>query len=141
MLAHMIYRTFRDMPRAGWRWPHFTPEDLACKCRDEGCRGEYFHDPGFLDALEALRAQVRPRLRINSAHRCAFRNAVAGGAPGSEHRRLAVDISLSGQDRERLIAAAEAAGFTGIGMGRGFLHLDRRETPARWTCPATEKPA
>ena len=134
----MRYRTFRDIPRAGCRWPHFTAEDLACKCRGEGCGGAYFHDPDFLDALEALRARLRRRLRINSGHRCAFRNAVVGGAPGSQHRRLAVDISLAGHDRERLIAAAEAAGFTGIGIGRGFLHLDRRETPARWTYPERE---
>lgn len=137
----MIHRTFRDIPRAGWRWPHFTPEDLACKCRDEGCRGEYYHDPDFLDALEALRVRAGRALRIRSAHRCVFRNAVVGGVPGSEHRRLAVDISLNGHEPERLIAAAEALGFTGIGTGRTFLHLDRRETPARWTYPVTEKQA
>jgi hypothetical protein len=37
-----------------WRWPHFTPEELAWPCRKH-CKGECFHDPRFLDALEAIR--------------------------------------------------------------------------------------
>ena len=37
-----------------WRWPHFTPVELACKCHKH-CKGEYFHDPRFLDALESVR--------------------------------------------------------------------------------------
>ena len=123
---------------AGWRWPHFRPEELACKCRARGCRGEYWHDPAFLDALEALRTKVRRPLRINSGHRCGVRNILVRGAPKSRHRRIAADIALRGLDRHALLKAAQACGFTGIGRGRTFLHLDRRIIPASWTYPGAE---
>jgi len=48
------------------------------------------------------------------------------------HRQIAVDLALNGHDRFALLAAAEALGFTGLGLGRTFLHLDRRASPARW---------
>lgn len=134
----MLYTSYLDVSRASWRWPHFTPKELACRCGGRGCRGAYWHDAEFLDALEALRAEVARPLRINSGHRCAIWNEAVGGAPRSQHRRLAVDIALKGHDRERLIAAAEKFGFTGIGIGPTFLHLDRREPPARWIYPGVE---
>lgn len=115
-----------------WRWPHFSPRELACKCEGRFCDGEYWHAPDFLDSLEALRARVRRPLLINSGHRCDGWNSEIGGAPRSRHREIAVDISLIGQDRFALLAAAEELGFTGIGLGRNFLHLDRRAQPARW---------
>lgn len=129
----MLYPSFADVPCAGWRWPHFTPQELACRCQGRGCRGAYYHDPAFLDALETLRAETGRPLIINSAHRCAVWNTLTGGAPMSWHRKLAVDIRLQPHDRDPLIAAAVACGFTGIGAGRTFLHLDRRAVPARWT--------
>ncbi len=124
---------------AGWRWPHFRPEELACKCRSRGCRGEYWHDPAFLDALEALRTRADKPLRINSGHRCGVRNLLVRGAARSRHRRIAVDISLLRQDRHALLAAAIDCGFTGIGRGRTFLHLDRRPIAATWTYTGAEE--
>tara|TARA_Y100001001_G_C7959909_1_gene292138 strand:- start:487 stop:906 length:420 start_codon:yes stop_codon:yes gene_type:complete len=116
----------------GWRWPHFSPRELACKCAGQFCEGEYWHDSKFLDSLETLRARVGGPLFINSGHRCEGWNAEIGGAPQSRHLEMAVDISLIGHDRFALLSAAEELGFTGIGLGRNFLHLDRREQPARW---------
>ena len=123
---------------AGWRWPHFSPRELACQCPARGCRGEYWHDPAFLDGLETLRARVGAPLKINSGHRCAVRNHLVGGAPRSRHRRMAVDIALGGHDRQALLEAAMACGFTGIGRGRTFLHLDRRPIAASWTYTGAE---
>ena len=122
-----------------WLWPHFTPLELACHC-GKFCGGEYYHDPDFLDALEAVRVRIGLPLRINSARRCALHNATVGGAPLSQHRiALAVDIYVAGWgDRARgaLRKEALAAGFTGFGYGTNFLHLDRRRlTPPR-TRPA-----
>lgn len=77
-------------------------------------------------------------LKINSGHRCAIWNAVVGGLPNSPHRRIAVDIAFQKHDRRALAAAAERCGFTGIGIAKTFIHLDRRETAARWAYPRAE---
>jgi zinc D-Ala-D-Ala carboxypeptidase len=117
----------------GWRWPHFTPAELSCHCHRH-CQGQYYHDPAFLDALEALRAAVGP-LKINSARRCLGHNKEVGGARASMHTRtLAADIGLAGHDRKALALAARKAGFRGIGYGRTFLHVDLG-TRRAWTYP------
>lgn len=115
-----------------WRWPHFSMAELACRCGGRFCQTEYFHDAEFLDSLEALRAETGRALIINSGHRCGQWNAAVGGAPKSRHKQIAVDISLIAQDRFGLRDNAVTLGFTGIGMARTFLHLDRRPRPARW---------
>lgn len=117
---------------ADWHWPHFSIAELACRCGGRFCAGEYWHDPDFLDALEALRAKAGRALVVTSGHRCALWNAAVGGAPASRHKRLAVDIALAGHDRHALLEAAVSLGFTGLGLARTFLHLDRRARPARW---------
>ena len=123
-------------PREGWRWPHFRPAELACRCGGRFCAGEYWHDPVFLDALEAVREAVARPLAVNSGRRCRLHNAAVGGAPLSLHAHaVAADVSVAGWDGEAragLLAAARAAGFRGIGYGRSFLHLDRRVRPAQW---------
>ena len=71
-------------------------------------------------------------LVINSAHRCALHNARIGGAPLSQHKQLAFDVSLTGHDPARLERCAHASGFRGFGYGQTFLHLDTRAHAARW---------
>lgn len=131
----MLYSSImaaRDVLSADWRWPHFTIGELACRCGGRFCGGEYWQDPEFLGALEALRNAAGRALVINSAHRCAQWNAAVGGAPRSMHKSIAADISLIAQDRFALRDAARGLGFNGIGMARTFLHLDRRGAPAQW---------
>lgn len=111
------------------RWPNFTPAELKCRCApgDGGCAGEYFHDTRFLDALQRLRDLVGKPLRITSARRCTFRNRKVGGAKASQHMlAMAADISRTGHDPVELARKAVAAGFTGIGFGGTFLHVDMR---------------
>lgn len=117
----------------GWRWPHFSASELACPCRKH-CKGEYFHDPRFLDALEAMRREMGP-LSIRSGHRCRAHNAAVGGVQNSYHTKaIAADIAVTDKNRARLLQAAVNAGFTGLGYGRSFLHADLG--PARaWTYP------
>ena len=117
---------------ADWRWPHFSIEELSCRCAGQFCDGEYWHAPDFIDALEALREKTGRALVITSGHRCAKWNAAVGGAPGSRHISIAVDIALAGHNRHALLRHAEALGFSGIGLGRNFIHLDRRAKRARW---------
>ena len=115
-----------------WRWPHFSVRELACRCAGGFCAGEYWQNEAFLDALEVMRHAVGAPLVITSGHRCAGWNRHVGGARRSMHLTIAADISEAGHDRQCLLRAAKAAGFTGLGLGQTFLHVDRRAQPARW---------
>jgi zinc D-Ala-D-Ala carboxypeptidase len=128
-----LYARPADVPQTGWRWPHFSPDELACQCHRH-CHGEYWHDAAFLDALEKLRAKIGP-VKINSARRCKRHNLAVGGARASMHTRtIAADISLTGHDRADLYAAAVKAGFRGLGFARNFIHVDLGQR-RRWTYP------
>lgn len=109
-----------------WRWPNFTPKEMACPC----C-GEEYIDENSMDALQKLRDIVGP-LKINSAHRCGVHNARVGGAPLSEHLQLAFDISVGQIYRPKLYFQAQLVGFNGFGFGQTFLHVDMRKRPAFW---------
>lgn len=128
-IARGLHPSWAEVDTALWRWPNFTPQELACKCRGKHCRGEYFHVPEFLDALEALRAAAGRPLIITSGRRCLGRNRAVGGATRSQHMlAIAVDISLNRHDPTSLARKALAAGFKGIGFGASFLHLDWRQS-------------
>lgn len=101
------------------RWPNFSQYEMACR----HC-GETYHWPDFMDRLQAARDAVGLPFTILSAHRCALHNARVGGAPLSQHLRLAVDISIAGHDRGQLLMACRNAGFTGFGFYTSFLHID-----------------
>jgi zinc D-Ala-D-Ala carboxypeptidase len=109
------------------RWPHFTAKELACKGS-----GQYYHDPAFLDGLERFRGFLGRSVIITSGHRSKSHNARVGGASRSMHLTIAVDVSLSDQDRVAMVRAAIKAGFTGIGFGATFLHMDMRPRPTVW---------
>ena len=124
----------RHHSQAEWdhgRWPNFTPQELACR----HC-GELYFDPAAFDALQTVRLILGRPLRIFSGHRCIIHNANVGGAPLSEHKRIAFDISTAGHDRQMLIAACRQAGFTGFGGYTTFLHVDLGR-PRRWYGNAT----
>lgn len=128
-IARGLHPSWALVDMAGWRWPHFSPRELSCKCGGRHCRGEYFHNPDFLDGLEALRERAGRPLVITSGRRCDRHNAAVNGAGRSQHKlAVAADVSLMGHDAVELAAGAIAAGFKGIGFGRSFLHLDWRDT-------------
>ena len=124
---------------ASWRWPHFSVREFSCRCGGRFCSGQYWHDAEFLDALEDMRARAGRPLVLTSGHRCAGWNAAVGGAPLSRHKQIAADIRIAGHSRKALLDAAIGAGFTGFGLGRSFLHVDRRARPARWYYPGSER--
>ena len=116
-------------------WPHFSREELKCPC----C-GECHMDPVFMAKLEALREACGFPFVVNSAFRCDVHNAAVGGGERSAHLEgLAVDIAADGRQAYRLITAAAKFGIWGIGVGRGFVHLDGapalpdRPRPWVWT--------
>lgn len=128
-----LYKSLEDFDQKNWRWPHFSPQELKCKC-NKYCKGEYYHDPKFLDALEKFRMGIGP-ININSARRCVGHNKAIGGANMSMHmREIAVDVKIAPYSRVELYEAAVKAGFSGLGFGVNFLHLDKGAR-RRWPYP------
>lgn len=143
MIAEGLHQT--APPANYWdaeRWPNFSALELACKCGGKHCRGRYFHNPRFLDKLQALRNEIGP-LKINSGCRCPVWNRKQGStAVRSMHVfDIAADIDLTGHNRHALLAAARQVGFKGIGLGLNFLHVDDRETQGQWDYGAASRAA
>jgi len=122
----MIYEHFSDLPANEWSWPHFSPEEVSCRC----C-GELYLDLVFMDYLEHLRELSGRAVQLYSGHRCALHNARVGGAPLSEHKKIAADVGLAGHVPLKLLADAKKAGFRSFGFYKTFLHMDRRQG-RRW---------
>lgn len=138
-ISRGLHASWAEVPEHavdGWRWRFFSAKELSCKCGGRHCRGEYFHNPEFLDALERLRIAAGRPLVVTSGRRCRGHNAAVKGASRSQHMlAIAVDISLFGHDRQDIVNAALKAGFTGIGFGSSFLHLDWRPTRTAFHYP------
>lgn len=106
----------------GWRWPNFSPAELAS--RDTG-RLEI--ETGFLDRLQELRSRYKRPMVITSGYRTPEENARKSttGKTGPHTTGRAVDVKVTNaKDRYDLIALALDCGFTGIGVATSFIHLD-----------------
>lgn len=127
-----------------WPWQNFTPAELACK---DGAPFPLTPESrAFLDKLQALRSALGFPFRFSSVFRTPAYNRSIGGATGSAHiLARAADIIVSGESALRLVTAASAFGFTGIGVsqkgpdGARFIHLDDlqpaagRSRPTIWS--------
>src|SRR5690606_23334893 len=86
----------------------------------------------MLAKLERVRARMGVGLRISSGYRCPDYNAQISstGRTGPHTTGRAVDVACYGTTALRLIEAALAEGFTGIGVSqkgehaKRFIHLD-----------------
>lgn len=121
-----------EMPHTevkGWRWPNFTPREIACKGT-----GLVLINAHSLDCLQKLRSKLGVPMIINSAYRSEAHNRAVGGAKNSQHRfGKAFDIRLTEDvKREALKLWAKQCGFTGIGDYPSFVHIDTRDAPAYW---------
>jgi len=110
-----------NLPDDAWqsRWPNFSQSEMSCR----HC-GEIYYWPEFMDRLQALRDDLQRPMEILSAHRCSLHNARVGGAPLSQHLKLAVDIALKSHERALLYHLGMKNGFTGFGFYSTFLHID-----------------
>lgn len=109
-------KSYINHPR---RWANFSMTELACR----HC-GAIYHWPEFMDRLQLARDRVGQPFHILSGHRCSMHNARVGGAPLSQHLRLAADIATARHDRGVLLSACRAADFRGFGFYTTFLHID-----------------
>lgn len=132
------YEHWRDCPAADWRWPSFSPEEIACRGT-----GRLLVDEDALDRLQDLRRRLGKPVIILSAYRSPAHNKAIGGERNSQHiLGRAFDVSMANHQPHRFEVAARAAGFTGIGTypGKGFMHVDTG--PARsWGEPFPEDAA
>lgn len=133
-----IFNSWRDFPMERWRWPSFSPEELACR----GTGKLLIHEPS-LDMLQALRDLLGVPMLVNSAYRTPQYNAtLPGAAKNSQHLvGRAYDISMLNHDPARFITAAVQVGFTGVGTypGSNFVHIDTGPQ-RRWGKPFPSRP-
>ena len=110
---------------------YFTLDEFSCSHT-----GENAMDPDFLVKLDNLRHACGFPFVITSGYRSPSHPIEARkSSPGSHSQGIAADIKItSGQQRYRVVTEALKLGFTGIGVAKGFVHVDTRTTtPVMWT--------
>jgi zinc D-Ala-D-Ala carboxypeptidase len=109
---------------------YFKVEDFNCQetSENEMC-------PDFLQKLDALREVCGFPFIITSGYRSPNHSIEARKAkPGTHSQGIAADIKVvGGAQRMAIIRNASIMGFNGIGVAKGFVHVDTRETtPVAW---------
>ena len=117
----ITYPDWREVPWDKNRWPNFSPGEpnLACPLT-----GQFYFWPLAFDCLQGARNIVGEPFVINSGHRSPIHNAMVGGKPLSQHKKIAFDISTLNHDRVNLYEALKQSGFTGFGFYQTFIHAD-----------------
>ena len=112
-------------------------DDVLARLRCPCCK-EAELDPRLLPMVVRLEEKVDRILSITSGYRCKKHNQdlINKGFPASFTSRhmlgQAVDVFCLKKNQPDMIQAARDIGFTGVGIGKNFLHFDVRETPAEW---------
>lgn len=109
---------------------YFKVEDFNCQET-----GENKMCPDFLQKLDALREVCGFPFIITSGYRSPNHSIEAKKVkPGTHSQGIAADIKVvGGAQRMAIIRNASIMGFNGIGVAKGFVHVDTRETtPVAW---------
>jgi zinc D-Ala-D-Ala carboxypeptidase len=132
------YDHFSKVDMTDWRWPSFSPREIACKGT-----GRLVVDSEALDKLQALRDRLGKPLILTSAYRSPEHNKRVGGAKNSMHMQgIAFDVMMTNHDPYVFESAARAVGFKGFGFYQksGFIHVDtgsERSWGKRWPMVAS----
>jgi len=121
-MTTIFYDHWRDVPEKAWRWPNFSPAEIACRGT-----GKLLINELALDKLQTLRDRLGKPLIVRSAYRSPEHNRAVGGATRSKHMDgAAFDIDMSNHDPVAFEAAARTVGFLGFGFypRSGFIHVD-----------------
>ncbi len=107
------------------------------KLSDFNCQetGENEMDIEFIRKLDQLRENCGFPFIITSGYRSPNHSIEAAKAkPGTHAQGIAADIKVTGgAQRMAIIRNASIMGFNGIGVAKGFVHVDTRETtPVAW---------
>ena len=111
---------------------YFTIKEFDCKETGQNQMKQV-----FLDKLDELRAACDFPFVITSGYRSPIHSAEVNKANGggTHTEGIAADIRVRNAS-ERMIVVREAIklGFNGIGVAKGFVHVDTRTTaPVMWT--------
>ena len=93
-------------------------------------------DHDFIHRLDELRERCGFPFRITSGYRDATHPSEARKSqPGTHNQGIAADIAVSnGFERMNIVHEALKLNFAGIGVAKGFVHIDdRKTTPVMWT--------
>ena len=132
------YDHFRDFPESDWRWPSFSPAEIASRGD-----GTLKLNSEAMDKLQTLRNRLGKPMIVLSGYRSPAHNKAVGGAPHSKHMLgTAFDIAMSNHDPVAFEAAARAVGFLGFGFypRSGFMHIDLgpvRQGSQLWALPVS----
>jgi len=122
---------------------HFVPTDFTCRC-ESMCDHKSRIAMEFVRKLDMLREQLGLPVTVNSGTRCeAYQTKVINGSPNSAHCpngdgvSHAADVRVhDGKYLHKLLSLVFEIGFSGIGIGKGWLHLeDTTKPPQVWTYP------
>ncbi len=117
---------------------NFRSSEFDCECKK--CT-ETKIDLDLIIKLEAFRTQVGHPIRINSGYRCqAYQDDLRargfetslGPSTHTEGRAADVSRADSGSTGLELEVLARSAGFTSVGVGGHWCHLDLRSGYRRW---------
>ena len=115
---------------------NFRSEEFACRCGSCSASEDPPMQVAFVMKLQKMRNLYGKPIRITSGFRCAAHNRNVRGNPSSHHLEgNASDLfALSASEKFWLLKYAIEVGFSGIGVGRDFIHVDDREgAPVVWT--------
>jgi len=105
---------------------NFTDAEFYCPC---GCEQKAMAQD-FMDRLQTARDIYGRAMRVTSGYRCPEYNKKIGGVPDSAHTHgKAADIFCdTSHKRYAMINSFLGAGFTRIGIGKMFIHIDTDST-------------
>jgi len=113
------------------KFKYFKFEDFNCQETGENGMQKY-----FIRRLDCLREACGFPFYITSGYRSPNHSIEkAKKTPGQHAKGIAADIAVKdGVQRMQIVKQACALGFTGIGVAKGFVHVDIRDTntPVLW---------
>lgn len=127
-ILRRIFTRFRNRRKLT---EHFDSTEFLCKC---GCgQGGDSMNMTFVHKLERARTLAETSFVITSGYRCAEYNRKVGGTSDSDHLvGNAADIAAQNSTKKfAIVNALMEEGFTRIGDGEDFVHVDNSITKAQ----------
>ena len=120
---------------------NFNSYEFDCLCKSPTCT-DTLVDEELIERLEEIREILNYPIKVTSGFRCNWHQTELA-KEGLETSRaakpphtlgIAADIVCLSNvvTVDKLVAAAEQVGFTSIGKGKRFIHVDLRPEVRRW---------